>query len=212
MRLVEIEDPSSDKVATVAKSILTRCSDIVNFYRTIPRSPGDFFMRGTSAHIKNPGFFGAVDYYRSRSNPDRSPKDVSLNVHNKIVEWMVDMKFAAHRGNSIFVTSDSKEAHEMYGRLFIIFPVNGFSYTWSKMHKDFFKSIEHSKDVREQILELDMDSIQDIRWFDNFFQFQNHNLEQAFQSKNEVMINGEYYAINSSHTDFVENSIIGVNK
>jgi len=166
-------------------------------------------MRGTTQHTKpQSGYWGSVDYYRSRSNPDRSPKDVPLAVHNKIVTWMMDMKFEAHRGNSIFVTSDKSEAGEMYGRPFIIFPVNGFKFTWSKTHKDFFKSIEQNRELQEQILRLDMDSIQDIHWFDNFFQFENTNLGQAFKSNHEVMITGEYYAINSSHEVFVEDNII----
>lgn len=62
--------------------------------------------------------------------PLDSPKCFQ-DLHDQI---LTDQNFKALRSNSLFCISDSLVA-EYYGKVFIIFPINGFSYTWSEANR-----------------------------------------------------------------------------
>lgn len=204
MRLYEIQDPHTDQLLKIWKDIQVQCSSILSFYKDIKskgHNPYQYFFRGTSGHSHHP--VG----YKGRSVTDRNPKDTDLALHNKVVAWMKESGALAHRDNSIFVTSDQEQATE-YGRPYIIFPFNGFRFTWSRNLKDMYEQLANNNDAKQKILSLDIDSISDVKWFDEFFDFDNTDLEGAFYEEHEVMISGEYYAINSSLVEYVERLVL----
>ena len=66
---------------------------------------------------------------------DRQPMDTSATLHARWNRMIVDRGLKAHRGNSIFTTSDFKLAAE-FGDVFFVIPMGAFHYTWSPAVKD----------------------------------------------------------------------------
>lgn len=70
---------------------------------------------------------------------DRKPKDTALIIHNAIEKLLREEGFKATRSNSFFTTSNKIDAME-YGEIFVCFPLNGFSFTWSPVLGDLYNS------------------------------------------------------------------------
>lgn len=66
---------------------------------------------------------------------NRRPKDSSVEDQNMLDSYLEAAGFTALRRNSTFVSSNLSQA-ENYGSVYVIFPKNGFSYTWSSIHDD----------------------------------------------------------------------------
>lgn len=117
MRLCEIE--SQVNFDTVwNEHIVHECSDILDLYK----NSSHFFYRGFADQV--PNIFSSVP------RGDRLPKDSLLWLSQLFDYGLVKMGFKALRSNSIFVTSSHGTA-KIYGDTYIIFPVNGFDYTWT---------------------------------------------------------------------------------
>lgn len=203
MRLHEIQDVEVDyaKLTKAFADISKRCRQIVSLYKTHLEGPNNFFYHGTRKH-------GTAPVYRARSVSNRGPKDTSVEVHDKLVELMSGLGLTAHRGNSLFMSSDFNNVHEEYGRPFIVFPVDGFKYTWSPRVKDVFAEMERTYQLNQTIANLDPDSLNDIKWFEQHYAFQDSNLAGALQSGHEVMVAGEYYAVNSMYIEYVKQLVL----
>lgn len=97
------------------------CSD---FIKVVKRS-NNFLYRGMTSS-------GDVLYGKSIEN--RNPKDSEIEVQRVIDKFLKMSGFKALRSNSIFTSSD-KQFASGFGTTYVIFPKNGFSYTWN-MHYD----------------------------------------------------------------------------
>jgi hypothetical protein len=131
MRLQEI-DPASispgdkmplgqeiqDSGKKLAQYIQQHCSDIIKDMQVT----GKTLYRGISG-ISPEVFVG-------QSRESRRPKDTSKADSAFFDEALSSHGFKALRRNSIFVTTDWGQA-EGYGRLYAIFPMNGFEYTYT---------------------------------------------------------------------------------
>jgi len=108
------------------------CSDFLNkssqaqklLYRGLQKYPSSF--RGFS-------FIG-------RSWDKRYTKDTPRQTHEKLSAVMRENGFTATRENSIMCTSSYPTAEE-YGEVYMIFPINGFSFTWSRTYADMFTDL-----------------------------------------------------------------------
>jgi hypothetical protein len=69
----------------------------------------------------------------------RIPKDSDLKLQQTLDFIMNNEGFSALRGNSIFCTSKQNKASD-FGHVFLIFPLNGFSYSYSGGHYDLMLS------------------------------------------------------------------------
>lgn len=61
---------------------------------------------------------------------NRAPTDSNPEAQELYDKYLSYMGFKALRSNSIFTTSDRYQA-ESFGNLFVIFPKNGFQFTWA---------------------------------------------------------------------------------
>jgi hypothetical protein len=87
-----------------------------------------------------------------KSRLKRMAKDTTPENHIRLNKMLKACGFKARRDNSIFCTPSTSAAKE-FGDIFFIFPIDGFSYTWSTIHKDWvieFKNLI-SKDFVSKI-------------------------------------------------------------
>jgi len=160
------------------KEIEVNCSDIISLYKTHNR----LLYRGMKRD-------GGIYFTKEQIRNDRK----SLNTHN----------LKALRSNSLFVTGDSDLA-QYYGQPFIIFPKNGFNYTWFKNARDLYDEIRWFNSSENNQMELTTD-IQSNNFNNKIDQFMNFvkptytNIDDYIQvaySGYELMVQGvEYYAV-----------------
>ncbi len=86
---------------------------------------------------------------------NRKPKDSSVKDQQLFDELLTIAGFTALRSNSIFCTASVSHASD-FGNTYIIFPMNGFKFTWSPMYKDviirehsFFDIADNTEQIEE---------------------------------------------------------------
>jgi hypothetical protein len=125
MKLFEIHDQFMPKgfgdaeVKTVSNLIKRDCTKFVEAYR---RS-GKFLYRGVVAAAGMD-----LSAFSANIRQDRKPVDMPAGLHSFINSAMIKAGITAHRGNSIFCTTDVDTA-DNWGYLFAIFVKDGWSGT-----------------------------------------------------------------------------------
>jgi ribosomal protein L24 len=104
--------------------ISKECSDIVSVYKS---NGGNFIYRGAS---------GNQDAYRGRARDDRKPADSDTMLHDELNSALKKAGVKARRDNSIFTSASYGQASN-YGKVFVIFPKDGYNFSCSKKIKDF---------------------------------------------------------------------------
>lgn len=165
------------------------CSDIIDLYKRIKH----YMYHG----IRNPD----SNILLGKSRVDRRPMDTPIEMQEMFDDKLKRAGFKALRSNSIFCTGSSDFAGN-YGDTFVIFPVNGFSYTWSPAVRDFYTVLRPyegpDSDIYPDLLHLKPLT------FVNKYQYKNDNLlPQAITSLNEILISGAYIAINNRSRSLV---------
>jgi hypothetical protein len=80
------------------------------------------------------------DIFIGRPWGKRKPKDTSTDVQKEIDKLFKLAGFTALRSNSIFCSGSIGQARD-YGNPYIIFPINGFSFTWSPKMYDLYHQL-----------------------------------------------------------------------
>lgn len=170
------------------EAIEKECSDIVSFYREHKK----VFYRGTR---RGELFFKGVP------REDRKPLDTPQVVHDALEGWLKEHGFAARRSNSLFITSDVSVTHH-YGQPFVIFPKNGFQYTWFEKSRDLFDELNlFMKTELRQMDNIKNDHVAvkfppHVNEFMERVQPRNDSLVTPLMRQLEVMITGtEYCAV-----------------
>jgi hypothetical protein len=125
-------------------------------------------------------------------------------------QWILDKifkltGFISLRRNSICATTKPDE-YVNFGKIYYIFPVNGFNFTWSKIIKDVGGNNEIYNELKKLynsyigINRLDQDA---ANKFIKKWDFRNNNFDQALWVGNEITINGQYVAIKSSDYPYI---------
>ena len=191
MRINEI---GSVRPPSITKEIMRNCRQIVQLYIS---QTDAFFYRGAKRSDSS---------YKSVTIDDRKPRDTDRFTHDRMTTAMKETGLKAHRGNSIFVTSNFRHAAEyterggLYnvGEVYIIFPINGFQYTWSPKVYDLYGAMLDGR------IDLELDDTYGGSDADNFIRqvkklgYKSTDLEKALRLNCEVMIKGRYYGINAS--------------
>lgn len=191
MRLSEVLDHTKLKhgeeqwmLSTRAKALVsfmkTHCSDIIKIYNNDCKN-GDFLFRG---------IIDAKSYILlGKSRDDRKPMDTSMAVQQIVDSSLAASGFKALRSNSIFCTGNLFAA-ENYGDLFIIFPVNGFSYTWSPKVRDLFDEVS--------LFDINKPNFN----FAEQYKYKNSvGLADAIRMGYEILISGSYVALDYNQHD-----------
>lgn len=178
----DLKNLDAEKVVSkFAPIIERRCSNAIDSMIEANR----LMYRGTTT-APSAAFYG-----RSRDN--RTSVNLKGGIQEAFDEKFRNHGFTALRSNSIYCTGASGDT-QMYGATFIIFPVNGFTFTWSPKIDDLLFRIQKYFGVREHQLTPE---ILASDFTDELFEsmdFRKDDLAAALESKNEIMIRGEYYA------------------
>ena len=133
--------------------------------------------------------------FRSTTRTNRMPKDTPHELQDAFNDIMDICRIRTNRSNSIFCTSEYGTARN-YGVEHIIFPMNGSNILWADRVRDLYKNPEAKDDLRE-FLNSDgfKEKIANAKAFVQKWGYHNSDLTKALTSRNEIMINGSYYAI-----------------
>lgn len=167
------------------------------------KKTGELLYRGIETKTKYDIFIGQN---RDKRNTIESWSQRYAYLFDNILKYY---HFDALRLNSIFCNSSSGNS-EIYGKLYIIFPINGFSFTWSKLFtnvnaKTYFTSLKYSDTeiaddiVRKNNFNYDSliqnkDFIHLAKEIKKLGSFSNKNFKQALKSANDIWIHGKYIA------------------
>jgi len=157
------------------KAIVPNCSESL----TACKSAGKFMYRGFSSN---------QPIVRGRSWDNRVPVDSDDKLSRHFDDMLNKLGFKALRSNSIFVTS-ALETASYFGTSYIIFPINGFNYTYTA-----FGDLAFTPELRGTLGNEWMDS-NDTRVFIDEFHPKNKDLAVAIDQSVEICINGQYYAL-----------------
>jgi hypothetical protein len=147
-------------------------------------------------------------------------------VQEMIDGWMKENGFKALRSNSFFVTGDYEQAMK-YGNVYVIFPKDGFYYTWFEGTKDLFNHLDDELQDNTEFGSMEWASPSEdagtdyqgmIQYFvDNIDRLmetakpRSDGLETAITMPREIMIaNTTYWALNFNvFGDLISDYILG---
>jgi hypothetical protein len=123
-----------DIVDYYSNLVETECSEFLQISKF---TRGELLYRGvggstTAKQSLFPSAFPGVP------NSNRSPTDSSTLMQFTVDSVLKKSGFEALRSNSIFTTSNYDMARE-YGKVYVVFPKDGFDFTWSSRYRDFYE-------------------------------------------------------------------------
>ena len=182
-----------------------------SFREIVTQECSDFLSILKEARSRNPGtlLYSGRRFLRStyfgKSREERHPKDSSSLFHNFTVDVFSSLGIDARRDNSIFTTV-SKGVASGYGNVYIIFPVNGFKYSYTRYNDLVFNY--HHAETKELVDEYQIaDPNRKIEILRNYavdIQLTDKDLLTALLKRREILINGSYYAIDGTYQPWVE--------
>lgn len=174
------------------------CSKIIESFAIVDK----YLYRGIK-YTSNPVFL-------SRSIENRYPKDTSTYLQKFFDNILRYQGFTALRSNSIFCTSDFIQAVE-YGPQYYIFPMDGFTYTWSENHKDWipetrdflFNKYDINSKIRSFYFEM-----KDFMSYNNIDD--NYLVDKilSFQITSEDLTNGDFDYKVKQAKNIIENCLV----
>lgn len=164
---------SDEKMQELCDYIKKNCSDILTIYQTI----GKYLFRGVN---------GMPLVFLANPRTDRKPRDSSMEFQVVIDNKLRTVGFKALRSNSIFCCGNQQYASK-YGNNYIIFPRNGFNYTWSESLCDYYQQAKDNKVVAHNTLPP--------KEYVEKYKFKDTDIEKAIKSGHEIYINEPYVAI-----------------
>ncbi len=178
---------------SIINTIQTKCSDILSVYQK------------NQVYLYHGGKLGDTPQM-FKTEKKRIPKDTPENIQKFVDQLLKKAGFTALRSNSLFCTGDINEAwgYGSYNAPYIIFPFNGFQFTWSKIINDFtlyfgltdmFIANEYFALVNG--IPKPTKTLTDMtpKQFISKFKFSNTNITAAIKSKQEILISGKFIAV-----------------
>lgn len=209
MRLYELQAGEKEQVDTeaikISEILSTECSAAL----------------GVMQRVKLPLYRGyatqQLDAFKGMSRNNRQPLSFGLRTSELLDDLFISSGFKALRSNSIYCSSryndaalytsyipgDHTSPPKEYTRIYYIFPVNGFNFTWSRKTGDLYGMWG---DQDDKLLKAgNGKAIMDR------YKFTDKNFIEAVKSGYEVLISGTYYAFNvEKYKHIIEPLINGV--
>jgi hypothetical protein len=187
MSLYEIIEPEIDFISVIENN----CKEIMEDYRFANK----YLFRG----IKR------IDSIILGESPtNRKPVDMNIRIQSKIDDNLKNSGFKALRSNSIFCSSSYSTAkYYGYDNPYIIFPFDGFDFTYANGITDFFEQVGLTGNIWFEL--------EDLNFVSNFG-FEKTNLPLALDKCYEVYIHGKYIAVKctAKNTSLME-KLLGIN-
>lgn len=188
----------------IIEKIKKECSEILNIYN----STKDVLYRGDKTHSE--------DYFYDYPRSNRPPVNSDPTPIKFIDQTLNFLGFKALRSNSIYTISSFRHAKKFRGggEIYVIFPTNGFNYTWCTNIPDICVSnfemskllsipalvppnYDYSDLYSHELTANDMLAIQ------KEFNFKNNDIKTAIKREHEVWFNSKYYAV-ACFTEYLE--------
>lgn len=118
------------KMNNLFNALAKNCKEIIKVYKELNRNNFErekFLFRGIKSND---------DALYGKPFEARKPKDSNRDLHELVNDAINNLGFTANRENAMFVTGDRSQASGYGHALYIMFPVDGFSFTWSQTVKD----------------------------------------------------------------------------
>jgi len=181
MRLFELEMNSDKEVLEVISAIKRDCKP---FLKAINYNVAHYPLYR--------GLGGESDMFviKSVRLDDRRPADSAQNVHDALNDYFIQ-KFGEPFRDAMFAAG-TPFVSESYGNLYLVFPIDQFTFIWSPEVTDLVT--EWSSSLDDVVTANGPRG--DMNMFMNKFKYTNKNLEKAIQSNKEIMIRtAGYYGI-----------------
>jgi hypothetical protein len=174
MRLFEFNNAGNDVPAYTVLPIQTK----EEFVSYIQENCSDFLRQA-----KRQRMYRAVDWYSEQvllmtSPTNRKPRDLAPRHQQMVDQVLMKRGLTALRSNSIFCLGNLSEIKEYGDDRFVVYPVNGFSYTWSPQIHDL---LFFSKWRDQEFLEF----VENV-------EFLNTRLDEGLKNGSEIYIHGKY--------------------
>jgi transcription antitermination factor NusG len=145
---VEFEKSKVDgrpvKMNNLFKALAKNCKEIIKVYKELNKNNFDrqkFLFRG----IKS-----SDDALYGKPFEARKPKDSNRDLHELVNGAINSLGLTANRENAMFVTGDRSQASGYGNSLYILFPLDGFTFTWSRTVKDLILDSNKRRDMFDQ--------------------------------------------------------------
>lgn len=194
--------------ATKPKDLLAILEKDCKPYLAAIRADGGMFFRGIKGKppVAIPATDGkwTEDIFKVTPRKDRQPLDTSREAHDAFDKYFKRLfKFKA-RSEGVFCVGDNHQGIDhiqMYGTMYMIFPIGEFSCVWSPKIQDLYKEytedfIAHtSQKPGSEYFEEDLEE-----WL--YHMGYTTDVKGALHTKNEVMLKTKkYYAVSTNFYD-----------
>lgn len=185
-----------DRAEAIIAYIKENCQE---FMKILDQVPGFMYHGAYSA---------SSDYFIGNPHVDRRVQLTRPEFQVAIDNNLKKAGFTALRSNSIFCTGSKNKARG-FGKVYKIFPLDGFSYTWSpKLYdmttdlllSDYTYKKYQAKELSHSMVEKITSFINDIdnlnpAEFVNKYGFKDTDLVRAVFGQQEIYIHGKYLAV-----------------
>lgn len=182
--------PEIDEVKQILAVVAENCSESIDAMKQAKH----YLYRGIQAR----GDVANSIAFHGRSRENRKPLSTRPGMDETLNKGLRNSGMTAIRSNSIFCTSYPSAASS-YGQLYLIFPKDGFKFTWNTLYGDFYTEYIYEQLERytpDRNMKYDkFNELADTPDFANEYGFKNTDFAQAVSSRHEIMIFGEYYAL-----------------
>ena len=204
MRIYEIDAGSKNDVDGMQEVLYLITANCTQSLHAMTKA-NNFLYRGSKS--------APAEIFHGASRQDRTPLTSTKEFHNNINSALTLAGFKANRSNSIFCTGSMMDAVSYGGskNIYLIFPIDGFNFTWSPKITDLYVD-EYSLwgqdydsfDKRTIFYREPNAPVTLQKEFLERTQYRDTDLDTAIRSGKEIMISGEYYAINFKYKDYLE--------
>lgn len=164
------------KMDNLFKALAKNCKEIIKVYKELNRNNFErekFLFRGIRS---------SDDALYGKPFDARKPKDSNRDLHELVNGTINSLGLPANRENAMFVTGDRSQASGYGNSLYILFPLDGFTFTWSRTVKDLILDSNKRRDMFDREVVNQIRSIAKKAKDENPEDFPINNPEDLFYS------------------------------
>jgi hypothetical protein len=170
------------------------------------RDAGEVLYRGFSAR---PGE-DLRTAFRMRCQENRKPKNTAPEAQEAFDRVAASLGFQALRRRSTFVSGDANHARR-YGKLYVCFPLDGFSFIWSTSHKEIVIKAEDLAGAKWRPAPGEEPTCTHQEELLRAYALRQDGLVAAIRSGHEIGIYREYIAVEESRFAVIRDVVLAEN-